>query len=704
MAAARPMVLLVTDDPERGAVTQRALKRVPAAVVEVATVEEGVASAREHAYAVVLVDLTEGLEEAVELLRAGVATRHSPVLVLAAAESDEGGAETCYRAGAADYLRRPFPPAALQARVRAFIDAVTLRHEAESSARKHALLLDSIGEGVLGLDAAGRIAFANAAAQRLLGCEASTMFGSALHKFLVERRGGRHRAWSGHRIAKALRESGVYRGDQELFRRRDGHEFPVELVATAVPATGDSDVEAVLLFQDITRRRDLESQLVRLASCDPLTGFVNRVQFYANLSDAIERGKRMAARVGVLFIDLDRFKSINDRYGHDMGDQVLLAFGARLRLRFRSADKIGRFGGDEFLVILENVKDARDVDKVGQEVVSLAARPLVVGEQELHVTASVGGALFPEEGVDAPMLVRSADRSMYKAKSTGRNRFVRIETDGAEDAARGVALRGALQRAIEHGELELLYQPRVDIASGDIVGVEALVRWNHPELGQVSPSVFIPLAEDSGLMAPLGEWVMRAACEQARVWRRAGLWTPDMAMGVNISRMQLTDRNWSKTLERVLSESEMDPASLEFDVTESDLMQNVGALLALEGLGERGVSIAIDDFGTGYTSLGQLRRLPVRTLKIDQSLLRHIAVDGSDAAIVSAIVHMGESLNLHVVAEGVEQADQVRFLRRARCRQAQGYHYSRPIAAAATAELLRSGSCAGAGVDVQPVG
>lgn len=695
MAAAQPVILLITDDPQQSAAVQRVLRRQPATVLKAPTTPEAVALAREHGCALFLIELHQGIEESLEALRASLATRHSPVIVMAKTEVDEAQIEAIHRAGAADILCFPVPHLVLQARLRAVVELALLRHEAEGRARKNALLLENAGVGILALDTDGRIIMANAMAQRLLGADGATMQGSALHKFLVERRGGRHRAWSHHRIAQAIFETGLYRSDQEVLRSSEGHRFPVELVATAMPAVEGEEIATVVVFQDITRRRELEGQLVRLASCDPLTGFVNRVQFYANLNDAIERCRRTGTRVGVLYIDLDHFKGINDRYGHEMGDQLLLAFGARLKTRIRGADKIGRFGGDEFLVILESLKDSADVDTIGQELITLALEPISINGQSFSVTASIGSALFPEGGTDAAMLVRNADRAMCKAKSSGRNCIVHGEVL-VHDTHRGAALRAALERAITHGELQLHYQPRVDIVSGDIVGVEALTRWNHPELGQLNPAVFIPLAEDSGLIALLGEWVLRTACEQASVWQRAGLWMPDMAMGINVSRMELTERSWSKTVDRVLDDYDMDPASLELEVTENDLMQNAAALVALESLGERGLSLAIDNFGTGYTSLGQLQRLPVRTLKIDQSLLRHIALDGGDAAIVNAIVHMGESLNLHVVAEGVEQEEQVHFLRRARCRQAQGFHFSHPVPAAAAEALLKQGRCVNA--------
>lgn len=695
MSVARPVILLVTDDPQRSMAVQRALRRQSAAILQTSSTGEAVTLAREHGCCLLLVELTKGAEEAIELLRANPVTRHSPVIVISE-DADETHVATFYRAGAADVLRSSVSPAVLQARVRTVLDLALLRSEAEHRARRQRFLLESAGVGMLGLDSSGRIVLANAMAKQLLGADDAAMQGSALHKFLIERRGGRHRAWNHHRIAKGIYETGLYRSDQEVLRSGDGRRFPVELVATAMPPLEGEEIETVLVFQDITRRREIEGQFMRLASCDPLTGFVNRVQFYANLNDAIERGKRTGGRVGVLYIDLDHFKDINDRHGHEIGDQLLLAFGARLKTRIRGADKIGRFGGDEFLVILENLKDDTDVNKIGQEIVALVAEPISINDQTFHVTASVGSALFPDGGTDAAMLVRNADRAMFKAKSSGRNCIVHGEVHMMHDTHRSAALRAALERAVTHGELELHYQPRVDIVSGEIVGVEALARWNHPELGLLSPAVFIPLAEDSGLITLLGEWVLRSACEQARAWYRAGLWVPDMAMGVNVSRMELMDHRWSTTVIRVLDEYDMDPGCFELEVTESDLVQNAAALVALEGLGERGVGLAIDNFGTGYTSLGQLRRLPVRTLKIDQSLLRHIGLDGSDAAIVNAIVHMGERLNLHVVAEGVEQEEQVRFLRHARCRQAQGFHFSRPVPVAAAEALLKQGCCLGA--------
>jgi diguanylate cyclase (GGDEF)-like protein/PAS domain S-box-containing protein len=690
----RPKIVLASDDEASSAQLVILLGRLAADLMALPLEASILKASLKERTALVVLDAAATAQTSTSLvaqLRSDPATRDIPVLIVVR-QRDGLHSFVPGQCDVVNLAECSVPEAALLGKVQGMLEQQRVRDALRESERRAAAILAATDEGVVGLDRDGRIQFANAAAQRMLGLDEQNLLGCSLQKFLVERRGGRRRTWYSHRIARAFRKTGRLRCDRESFRRADASTFPVEF--TANPVTDESlELDCVLVFRDITRRREQEAQLLRMAWYDPLTGLVNRAQFYANLDDAIQRAKRQRDQLGVIFLDLDNFKLINDRLGHEMGDRVLIALAERLRTRFRGVDKLGRFGGDEFLILVEGVRALEDLHKIGQEIIVLVCQPFLIEGHELHVTASVGGALYPSCGRDGSTLVRSADSAMYRAKHRGRNRYVAFDEATPEAGAPGPSTRSALLRALENDELELHFQPRVDVATGEVQGFEALVRWNHPELGMLSPGLFVPAAEETGVIAALGEWVLRSACAQVERWRGVGLWTADMVIGVNVSALQLGTETtpWSKEIERVLRAHGLDGEMLEIEVSENAVMQNAAALSALERLSERGLRIAIDDFGTGHSSLIQLQRLAVRTLKIDPSLLRDVELDHGGAAIVSTIIRMGDGLAVNVVAEGVEQEGQARFLRRAGCPQAQGFHFSPPLAAAGASTLLEQG-------------
>jgi diguanylate cyclase (GGDEF)-like protein len=406
---------------------------------------------------------------------------------------------------------------------------------------------------------------------------------------------------------------------------------------------------------------------------------------------SIETARRYGRRLAVLFIDLDRFKVINDTLGHEAGDVLLREIGARLRECLRSSDVVARLGGDEFVVLLPEVNDPAQAAAVARSILAVVMKPVVILGQECRVTASVGVCVHPDDGQDDQSIMKNADMAMYLAKEEGKNNFQFFTSRMKPHSIERLALETNLRRALELDELTLHYQAKVNFKSGAITGVEALLRWNNPELGSVSPARFIPLAEETGLIVAIGRWVLRTACAQSMAWQNQGL--PPIRMSVNLSMRQLGDEGLVREIEAVLAETGLDPELLELEVTESTIMHNAErAVRVLTAIKDLGVRLAIDDFGTGYSSLAHLKRFPIDTLKVDRSFIREVPNDAEDKAIAEAIIAMGKTLSLTVVAEGVETPEQQAFLSDKLCDEMQGFYFSTPVAAQDFAELLRGHS------------
>ncbi|MBI2396548.1 MAG: EAL domain-containing protein [Xanthomonadales bacterium] len=452
------------------------------------------------------------------------------------------------------------------------------------------------------------------------------------------------------------------------------------------PATGQVTRIAGTLKND-QARKEVEQALLQLAKYDPLTGLPNRAMFLERLHAALLQARRHGTQLALLFVDLDRFKHVNDSLGHAVGDGLLKEVGQRLRHRLREGDLVARLGGDEFTIMLEGIQGAHEVAALANLLLQVFAQPVVVEGRELAVGLSIGISLFPSDGDDADVLLQHADTAMYGAKNAGRNGFQFYTAEMNVAVVRRLAIENGLRRCIERGELRLVYQPRIGIACGRFSGAESLARWDSAELGSVEPSEFIPVAEDSGLILPLGEWLLRCACTQYMRWQEAGL--PAFSLSVNVSALQLTRGGLVGLVQRILDETGMPATQLELEITETAVMSN--ADLAIEVLGQLkalGVRIAIDDFGIGYSSLSHLKRFPIDILKVDRSFVFDIGHDPDDTAIVSAIIAMAHALQHVVVAEGVESPEQLALLRQKHCDQAQGYHHSRPLEAAAFAAYV----------------
>jgi diguanylate cyclase (GGDEF)-like protein len=435
---------------------------------------------------------------------------------------------------------------------------------------------------------------------------------------------------------------------------------------------------------DVLRHKYLD-EINYMANHDTLTGLPNRYMFNKYLEASLERSKKNNQLLAILFLDLDRFKVINDSMGHAVGDLLIKEVALRLKNCLRNENILARQGGDEFIVLLENIT-LEETKQMAQRIVQSFLTPFEVGEEELFITPSIGISLYPEDGEDVSSLIKNADKAMYLVKNRGKNDYQFSSYESEESVSRKIKLENSLRKAIQNNELFLHYQPQVNLQTGKIKGVEALLRWNHPELGIISPFEFIPIAEETGMIVHIGKWVLQTACKQIKEWQRAGL--PIVAVAVNVSPRQLQDVEFINTVQDVLEETKLEPQFLDLEITES-LMQNLKHSLAmLSDLKKIGVKLSIDDFGTGFSSLNVLKSLPIDCIKIDQSFVRDISVDSNTAAIVKTIIHMGNNLNFDLIAEGIESPDQVSFLVENGCQLGQGYAYSRPVPAEEIEKVL----------------
>jgi len=476
---------------------------------------------------------------------------------------------------------------------------------------------------------------------------------------------------------------------EKRYLRKDGTPLWVRLTIAAERGADGSVLHDISIVEDISERRLAEERIQYLATHDELTGLANRTLFGQLLGHAIEQRRRYGRCFAVMFVDLDRFKVINDSLGHEGGDCLLREVATRLRACLRASDVVARFGGDEFVLLVEELADREAAAVVARHVLSAVLQPVSVLGQECRVTASIGVSLCPDDAQEPSTLLKNADLAMYLAKAEGKNAFQFYSPEISVLADQRLKIEASLRGALERGELTMHYQAKMNVATGAISGVEALMRWTHPELGSVPPATFIPIAEESDLIVPIGRWALTAACAQSASWIGAGL--PPIRMAVNLSPRQFTDPDLVANIARALEETGMRPDLMELEITEGMMMQDVDhALEKLVAIRALGVRLAIDDFGTGYSSLAQLKRLPINTLKVDRSFVRDLPTDLDGVGIAEAILAMGKSLGVTVVAEGVETVEQQAFLSARHCHEMQGFLFSRPVPPEEFARLLRT--------------
>jgi diguanylate cyclase (GGDEF)-like protein/PAS domain S-box-containing protein len=638
--------------------------------------------------AAVLVDLflpdSQGLETFTRLFSAAPQV---PILVVTNS-NHEDLARLAVQQGAQDYL--------LMSRLDSYTLPKILGSMVERAAIAEALFeekeraqvtLNSIGDAVICTDLRGAVTYLNVVAEQMTGWPWAEAAGHPLGEVLRILDATTREA-APNPMALSIRSNQTQALAQNcILVRRDGVEAPIEDSAAPIHDRRGRVSGAVMVFRDVSIARAMSQRMAYLARHDSLTDLPNRALLNDRLGQAMVLAKRRRQKMALLFLDLDRFKHINDTLGHAVGDRLLLSVAQRLVACVRASDTVSRQGGDEFVILLAEVARIDDVAATADKILQALAAPHRIDAHDLHAGVSIGIVVYPDDGADAETLMKHADFAMYQAKERGRNNYQFFKPEMSARAAERQAVESDLRQALERQELALHYQPIVSLEAGAVIGAEALLRWRHPQRGLVLAADFIPIAEECGLIVALGQWVLREACRQARAWQDAGL--PVLRIAVNISTVELRAPGFVAGVQAVLAEAGLDPRCLELELTETLLMQDSASTAAvLQALKAVGVQLALDDFGTGYSSLSHLRRFPIDTLKIDQSFVRNLTTNADDAGIVGAVINMGRSLRMRVVAEGVETAGQMAFLRAERCIEAQGHYFQEALSGADFTRLL----------------
>ena len=552
---------------------------------------------------------------------------------------------------------------------------LTNRRNMETELRLAANVLHSIAEAVVVSDTNATIVSVNPAFSEITGYTAEEAIGQTPRLIKSDR----HDAPFYQTMWSDLTVKGGWQG-QIWNRRKDGEAFLAWQHIRSVRDERGEVVRYVSVFSDITELHRKDEHIRHQAYHDALTGLPNRLLLQDRLTHAVEVARRMERQLAVMFIDLDRFKLINDSLGHDVGDLLLQQVAERLTASLRRSDTIARLGGDEFVVVLSSLDSPGEVAEVAEKIITQLVVPMTLKDHDVHVGASIGIAIFPQDGEDATTLMKEADTAMYRAKAEGRNTFRFFDPSMNGEAIERLELESALRRALINKEFRLYYQPKVDLDSGQVIGAEALIRWESPERGLVSPIVFIPLAEETGLIVRIGDWVLTEACRQLAEWRDAGL--PPVPVAVNVSGRQFLSDGFADRIAGLLAEHGIDPGLLEVELTESVVMTNPEeAIIQLNRLREFGVAVSVDDFGTGYSSLSYLKRLPLNSIKVDRSFVHRVDLDSDNAAIVRAILGLGQALGMKIIAEGVETEGEERHLQDEGCPHGQGFKFARPLPA-----------------------
>lgn len=643
------------------------------------------------AFAAVLVDLllpdVRGIEVFDQIF---AAVPQIPILVLSTIQDESLGKLSVQR-GAQDYLLKSLLNGYLLPKTLAgMIDRASNTEALFDEKERAQVTLNSIGDAVISTDVSARVTYLNIVAERLTGWSRAEAVGRQLEEIfhIVD---ADTRLIAENPMVRAIRENKTVRLTPNCaLIRRDGVEAAIEDSAAPIHDRRGLVTGAVIVFHDVSTARAQSARMVHLAQHDPLTDLPNRILLSERLEQAIGHANRNNKALALLYVDLDRFKHINDSLGHAVGDLMLQSVAQRLSHCVRASDTVSRQGGDEFVILLSELAFGQDAAVCAEKILQAIQLPYLIDVHEIHLTASIGIVVYPADGIECEPLLQNADLAMYEAKERGRNNAQFYRTDLNLNATERQSLSSSLRHAIQRDEFTLQYQPIINLSTGVIAGVEALIRWRRPARGVIGPAQFISIAEESGLIVPIGRWVLREACRQAKAWQDAGL--PLIRLAVNISAVELRSKDFVNGVKMILTETNLDSRCLELELTETFLMQDSkSTALVLQALKELGLKLALDDFGTGYSSLSYMKRFPIDTLKIDRSFVRDLTTDADDASIVSAVVNMGKSLHMGVVAEGVETRDQLKFLQEHGCPEAQGYYFSHPLSGNKFAGLLRHG-------------
>ena len=687
-------LLLVEDNPGDAGLLREMLKEAGSQHSELTHVQrmsDAEGHLRKHGVDIILLDL--GLPDAEgvgAVRRVHIAAPHVPLVVLTGLDDETLGTQALQE-GAQDYLiKGDIETRGLLRAMRYAVERKAMEEAWFAEKERAEVTLNCIGDAVACTDIAGKVSFLNVVAEHMTDWPRQEAAGRALGEvFCILDASTRTIIPSLVEVA-LRRDLALHLPSNCILIRRDQFEVPIEGSVAPIHDCEGRATGAVMVFRDVSAAQAMALQMTHSAQHDFLTGLPNRMLLNDRVSHAITLAPRHQKKVAILFLDLDGFKHINDSLGHPTGDKLLQSIAQRLVGCVRLSDTVSRQGGDEFVVLLSEIEQAEDAAVAARRMLDSVAEAHSIDQHDLHVTTSIGVSVCPDDGLDAETLIKNADTAMYQAKENGRQSYQFFKPAMNVRAVERQSIEESLRRALERQEFTLHYQPKVNLSSGKITGAEALIRWTHPIRGSVSPGQFIPVAEDCGLILPIGNWVLREACLQAQAWVDAGL--PFLTMAVNISAIQFRDGNFLEGVSAVLKDSGLDPRSLELELTESVLMKHAeSAESVLKTLRARGVQVAVDDFGTGYSSLSYLRKFPIDALKIDQSFVRQITTAPGETTIVTAVISMGRSLKLRVVAEGVETREELAFLQAHRCDEAQGYYFSRPVLPQQFAKLLETG-------------
>jgi diguanylate cyclase (GGDEF)-like protein/PAS domain S-box-containing protein len=649
--------------------------------------ERSSADAQLH-FVAILVDLSApaggGIEAFGDLF---LAAPQIPILVMCTAQ-DEEIAKSAVMKGAQDYLLKDHIDSySLPKAIQSMIERASNVEASFDQNERAQVTLNSIGDAVITADCDGRVTYLNPVAESLTGWPQVEAIGRPVEEVfrIVD---GLTRTIVTNPMVRAIRENAVVALTPNcILIRRDGREFAVEDSVAPIHDRRGRVTGAVMVFDDVSEARAQSLRMSHQAQHDSLTNLPNRALINEQLLQAVALAQRNQHQMAVLFIDLDRFKYINDSLGHQIGDRLLQSVGVRLLDCVRTSDSAGRIGGDEFVVLLTQVAQAQDAAICAEKIIQALSAPYPIDAHQLHVTVSIGVATFPQDGIDSVTLMKNADLAMYHAKESGRNNYKFFQADMNRRALAHLNLENDLRHALERGEFVLFFQPTINLATRRVTGVEALLRWRHPTRGLLLPEQFMSVAEETGCIVAIGRWVLLTACRQAKLWQDACM--PPMPMAVNCSAVELRDRNFVAGVAEILAASGLEPSNLVLELTETVLMQDMDSMArVLRALKAMGVHLALDDFGTGFSSLTHLQRFPIDVLKIDQSFIRNLSAESNDVGIVGAVIGMGDSLRMRVVAEGVETAQQLVVLQEQCCPEGQGFYFSRPLMAEDLTALL----------------
>lgn len=688
-------VLIVTDDADDAAALQDALYKAndgPYEVIWVRLLSEAIGRLSSDNIDVVLIDLSLPDNQGIDTFdKVFEAMPQIPILTLSAVDDEVLAIEAVQR-GAQGYISKGYFSSYLVPQsLRNVIQRKAVEQISYFEKERASIILRSINDSVIGTDMHGKVDFLNTAAERMTGWLQDEAHGHSINE-VMPLINAVTRATVHNPLISLLNGNNVVAlaPGTTMLRRGGSHEFFIEDSTALIQNRRGNIIGAVMVFRDTTTAQILSQQIVHLAQHDALTNLPNRVLLYDRIEQAILHAKRHGNKFAVLFIDVDKFKNINDSLGHGIGDKLLQLVASRLISCVRASDTVSRLGGDEFVILLSEIDQVEDAAQTAKKIMTELEAPHLVGQHKFFITASIGVSIYPGDGETSEDLLKNADTAMYQAKHQGRNNYQFFTSAMNVRAVERQVVEDNLRTAIERHELILHYQPKVKLDSQLITGAEALVRWMHPTWGMTWPVRFIHIAEDSGLIVPIGRWVMQEACRQVVEWQLAGLNPGTIA--VNVSSLEFRNKNFVKGVSDILSQSGLAPQTLQLEITESVLMKDVSfSIEVLAKLKAIGVELAVDDFGTGYSSLSYLLNFPIDVLKIDQSFIKDIVTNKNNGFIVGAVIAMGKNLHHRVIAEVVEDDRQVEFLKEQGCEEGQGYYFSRPVNSDKFKQLLISG-------------